>query len=94
MKILVTGGGGFIGSYLVKELIRKDHELIVLDNGFRVGFDNLENSKKNLTIVKGDITKKDDWKNIPKDVELVYQHMVVLFVFLQVIVISFQFLMK
>ena len=72
MKILVTGGGGFIGSYLVKELINNDHELIIFDSGFRVGFVNLENIKGNVTVVKGDVTKKEDWKNIPKDIELVY----------------------
>ncbi|MEM3455059.1 MAG: SDR family oxidoreductase [Candidatus Micrarchaeia archaeon] len=32
MKILVTGGAGFIGSNLVDTLIRKNHEVIVLDN--------------------------------------------------------------
>jgi len=31
MKILVTGGSGFIGSHLVDKLIEKKHEVIVLD---------------------------------------------------------------
>ena len=31
-KVLVTGGAGFIGSNLVDELIRKDIEVIVIDN--------------------------------------------------------------
>ncbi len=31
-KILVTGGVGFIGSNLIKELIRKDHIVVSLDN--------------------------------------------------------------
>ena len=31
-KVLVTGGAGFIGSNLVDELIRKNIEVIVIDN--------------------------------------------------------------
>ncbi len=32
MKIVVTGGAGFIGSHLVDRLIEENHELVVLDN--------------------------------------------------------------
>ena len=32
MKILVTGGAGFIGSNLVDHFIKKDHEVVVVDN--------------------------------------------------------------
>lgn len=32
MKILVTGGCGFIGSYLCRELLTMDHEVYCLDN--------------------------------------------------------------
>jgi len=32
MKILVTGGAGYIGSITVRELIKQKHEVIVLDN--------------------------------------------------------------
>jgi len=32
MKILVTGGAGYIGSICVEELIRQSHEVVVIDN--------------------------------------------------------------
>jgi len=32
MKILVTGGAGFIGSHIVDELIKENHEVIIIDN--------------------------------------------------------------
>ena len=38
MRVLVTGGAGFIGSHLVDALVADDHEVVVLDDletGFR-----------------------------------------------------------
>ena len=32
MKILVTGGAGYIGSHTCVELLNKGHEVVVLDN--------------------------------------------------------------
>ena len=32
MKILVTGGLGYIGSHTVVELLAKDYEVVIVDN--------------------------------------------------------------
>ena len=51
MKILVTGGAGFIGSNLVERLINNDHSVIVLDNYSSGSLDNLKNVKSQIEII-------------------------------------------
>ena len=41
MRILVTGGAGFIGSHLCERLLRAGHEVMCLDNFFTGGKDNI-----------------------------------------------------
>jgi GDP-mannose 4,6-dehydratase len=54
-KVLVTGGCGFIGSTLVRQLISKGYYVTILDN-FSIGLlDNIPNGNKSLRIVAGDI---------------------------------------
>ncbi|MBA7570204.1 NAD(P)-dependent oxidoreductase [Candidatus Atribacteria bacterium 1244-E10-H5-B2] len=60
MKILVTGGAGYIGSILVPELLKKNHEVIVIDN-FMYNQTSLLDCcyNKNLTIIRGDVRNKN-----------------------------------
>ncbi len=51
MKILVTGGTGFIGSHTVVELLNNNYEVVVIDNLF--------NSKKEVIDKIKEITNKD-----------------------------------
>jgi len=53
-RILVTGGAGFIGSWLVKNLLESGHEILVYDSLERGKPEFLPDSA-NLRFVKGDI---------------------------------------
>lgn len=73
MKILVTGGAGFIGSHLVDSLIERGYSLRVLDN-----LDPQVHQNKNpdysggeVEFIKGDVKNKKDWFSALKDVEII-----------------------
>ncbi len=51
MKILVTGGAGFIGSHLCEELIKEKHNVYSLDN-YSTG--KIENHIKGVQYIKGE----------------------------------------
>ncbi len=53
MKILVTGGAGFIGSHLVEKLLRENHEVAILDD-FNDFYDP-QIKRRNLAAVAGQI---------------------------------------
>lgn len=70
MKLLITGGCGFLGSNLAAEALRRDDELIVFDNLSRFGsFSNLEwlKTQGNLHFSHGDIRNQNDITRIIKD---------------------------
>jgi nucleoside-diphosphate-sugar epimerase len=59
MKILITGGAGYIGSVMVPTLLKKGHEVIVLDN-FMYNQSSLLDCcyDEKLTIIRGDTRDK------------------------------------
>lgn len=61
MKVLVTGGAGFIGSHVVDELVRREHHVVVYDN-ISTGFErHLERSigSGRAKLVKADILDQE-----------------------------------
>ncbi len=56
MKILVTGGAGFIASHVVDAFIKDGHQVFILDN-LATGFE--KNINQKAEFIKEDITNKD-----------------------------------
>lgn len=74
MKILVTGGAGFIGSNLCEKLLQDGHEVVCLDNFSTGKPENIQlffsNSKFKLIV--GDIRNISDCKNAVDGVDYVF----------------------
>lgn len=58
MKVLITGGAGFIGSHLADRLIAKGDKVLVIDNYSTGRRDNLT-PNSNLTVVEGTIANAE-----------------------------------
>lgn len=57
MNILVTGGAGFIGRWVVKALLKEQHNVLALDNLSNGRLENIEefNENNNFKFIQGDI---------------------------------------
>jgi nucleoside-diphosphate-sugar epimerase len=55
MRYLVTGGAGFIGSNIVDELLRRGHDVTVLDDFSSGKEENLAAAGKKIRLIRGDI---------------------------------------
>lgn len=59
MNFLITGGAGFIGTNLVKRLIKDNHSVVSIDN-YKTGFHS--NHQKGVTYIDDDIIKIKDYR--------------------------------
>lgn len=73
MKVVVTGGCGFIGSNIAEELIKK-HYVVVIDDLSTGRIENIQSlqDKENFEFVRGNITDLDLLKQIFEDVDCIF----------------------
>jgi UDP-glucose 4-epimerase len=79
-KILVTGGAGFIGSYVIEELLKYEPEkIIIIDNLIRGSFENMSNfiHFQNIEFIEGDIRDSSLLQKCIENVDYVF-HMAAL----------------
>jgi UDP-glucose 4-epimerase len=74
MKILITGGAGFIGSHLTEYLLSQDQQVVILDDFSGTGEENINQVKNsnNLSIIKGSILNQELVTKLMKDVTHCY----------------------
>jgi len=63
LRVFVTGGTGFVGRYLIKSLIEKNHNVTIFDNLSNSSEKNIKSLLDKVKFVKGDITNYDDISN-------------------------------
>jgi UDP-glucose 4-epimerase len=77
MKILITGGAGFIGSNLAKRLVNDGHEVVVLDSLLRGNKLDKDTFAK-VTFIKGDVRDLDLMISASKNCDLIFHFAAVL----------------
>jgi CDP-paratose 2-epimerase len=82
MKVLITGGAGFVGSHVAEYYAKKDDEVIVFDNLSRAELLGYETSNAmynwnylkrydNIELIKGDIRDAENIKDAAKNADVI-----------------------
>jgi len=72
MNVLVTGGAGFVGSHLVKQLVADGHNITVFDNISRGARDRLNDIIDEVTFVEGDIRSEEELANAANNLDVIF----------------------
>ena len=66
MKILMTGGTGFVGSFLIARLLRETHEVTILVRPVEA-----RSSLPGVSFLQGDPTRKGPWQDAIRNFDAV-----------------------
>jgi UDP-glucose 4-epimerase len=72
MKLVVTGGAGFVGSHLARHLVKEGHTVTVIDNLHGGNLENLSDIKDKITFHKMDILEYEKIKPVLKNADGVF----------------------
>lgn len=74
MRILITGGAGFIGSHLCEKYAKEGHVVVCLDNFMSGNLTNVRHllDYRNFKLIKGDIRDIELLEKLMRDVEVVF----------------------
>jgi len=72
MKVLITGGAGFIGSHLVDLLLKEGHDIKVLDNLSTGRIQNLQHVHKDIELINCDLSYAGKWEECFKNIDWVF----------------------
>jgi nucleoside-diphosphate-sugar epimerase len=72
LRILVTGGAGFIGSHLVESLVRDGHRVRVLDDFSSGKRENLRPVKDDVEVLRGDCADPAMARRATRGIEIVF----------------------
>ena len=71
MRVLITGGAGFIGSHLCDKLLLSESEIVVLDNFSTGSINNIAHLSKKIKIINGSILDNGRIEKLVKKSDLV-----------------------
>jgi UDP-glucose 4-epimerase len=72
LKYVVTGGAGFVGSYLVRLLVKEGHQVTVIDNLHKGKRENLESVLSDIQFEEIDIRDYESLERILKNIDGVF----------------------
>lgn len=72
MKVVVTGGAGFIGSHLAEALVEEGHDIVILDNLSTGRLTNVKHIRDHVKLLECDLGVAGDWIDEFCDVDHVF----------------------